>query len=197
MKRSSFTRYGDTFDSVFENNEKITLSRADVFKAFSQDPAVGALKAIAWGFPRGNRPGGRTLQAAINAIPFMLKQIESPNYLTREIYEKINSLPDVKNGVTTKLLHFSGITTQDGHRAQIYDSRIHQYLMHVRPEEYAPLIATMRPSTSFPSADQYLNYLRITEAVMTGAGYEDPSSVEIYMFTNAPGKRSARHKSGT
>lgn len=193
MKWSSFERYGAAFQPVFDGAKAVTLSRADVFTAFQQDPHLGALSAIAWGFPRGGLPGGRTLQHALNAIPFILEHIGPGATLSNELYERVNSLPNVKNGITTKLLHFGGITTCEGHRAQIYDSRIHKYLTRTRPQEYASLTADMAAYRYAPTPSQYLEYLRITEQVALELGYSDPSRVEVFMFSNAPGTRKARH----
>lgn len=194
LKRSSFDRYGSTFHPVFQGAGTLVLSRADVFAAFRQAPTLGALTAIAWGFPRGGLPGGRSLRHALDALPLILERIGPGAVLDAETFQAINSHHYVKNGITTKLLHFSGILTREGHRAQIYDSRIHKYLTLARPREYAPLIATLSKSQRIPTPAQYLEYLRLTEQVAREAGHDDPSRAEMFMFSNAPGTRQARHR---
>lgn len=193
--RNFFPRYGDRFDEVFEGHKSRFIKRVDVFNAFIDGGDIGCKTAIAWGFPRGGRPGGRSLDPALDAIPHFLKLLSVilEERLLPSTYDAINSLPNVKNGITTKILYFSGACTASGAHALIYDSRVQDHLLTRNWDEYRSLTNTLKRSTLQPTAEQYLEFLEITQNVSRVTGW-DSAAIEMFMFTDAPNKRTALHK---
>lgn len=188
-------KYGDLFNGVFDGSERPMVTRSTVFQAFANDQRLGYLMALAWGFPRGTKPGGRSLQPALDAMPFLLPTLgklkTSP--LTEEIYSDLHRIPHVKNGVVTKLLYFAGSSSVEGNAALIYDSRVHTYLLRVDPIEYQGLTRELKKYKAVPTAAQYLKYIQLTAQVARDAGLCDPAAVEMFMFSNAPDKSRPRH----
>ena len=188
-------RYGDHFQAVFNGADKPMVTRSTVFQAFANDHRTGCLMALAWGFPRGARPGGQSLQPAIDAMPSLLPTLAALKTcpLTAEAYADLHRFPYVKNGVITKLLYFAGAASAEGHAALIYDSRVHAYLLKVNPFEYRSLTKQLKTYDAVPSPEQYLKYIQLTAQVAHDAGIRDPAAVEMFMFANAPGKRRPSH----
>ena len=188
-------KYGDLFKVVFNGADKPMVTRSTVFQAFAHDHRTGYLMTLAWGFPRGTRPGGQSLKPAIDAMPLLLPTLgklrTSP--LTEETYADLHRIPHVKNAVVTKLLYFAGAASAEGHAALIYDSCVHTYLLKVNPVEYRSLTRELRTYVAVPTPEQYLKYIRLTAQVAHDAGLSDPAAVEMFMFANAPGKRRPRH----
>lgn len=193
--RNFIPRYGARFDTVFGGHPERHLTRGDVFEAFTQDDQTGCLTSIAWGFPRGARPGGRSLAPALDAIPHFLMTLQSirQNGLDVRLYDSINAIPAVKNGTTTKILYFAGTRTKWGAHTLIYDSRVKRHLQARGWEEYMPLARTLRRWSAVPTAEQYLQYVEITRNVACELGW-DAAAVEMYMFGDAPGKRPPLHR---
>lgn len=191
----NFIRYGDQFHDVFGGLDSRRITRSEVFEAFTSSDELGCKTAIAWGFPRGGRPGGKSLQAALDAIPNFVDILRSirQSGLTESAYDKINSTPQVKNGVTTKVLHFSGSRTPSGALALIYDSRVQDHLLVRDWDEYRPLTKTLRRYVLEPNAAQYSQFLEITRDVASTSGW-DAAAIEMFMFGDAPNKKPPRHK---
>lgn len=188
-------KYGHTFQAVFEEDPNPLVRRDDVFKAFSRSDRIGCLTALAWGFPRGNRPGGRTLRPDIDATDYFVERLRElrHGHLTADAYDALNCVPGVKNGVTTKLLYFAQIKAADGVPALIYDSRVRDHLLFHNWDEYQGLTDSLRRHQPVPTAQQYLRYLTITSQVAEAAGWRDPAAVEMFMFSNVPTRRAPRH----
>lgn len=135
------------------------------------------------------------MQPAIDAVPHFRAIIDRSitTGLTADGYKLINSQEHVKNGVTTKILYFAGLHSEAGHQALIYDSRVRDYLLRRDPVEYRRLTATLSASRLAPTPDQYMLYLAITSNVAGQAGLSDAASVEMFMFSNPPGRQAPTH----
>ncbi|UEC01744.1 8-oxoguanine DNA glycosylase OGG fold protein [Burkholderia vietnamiensis] len=193
--RNFTPRYGGFFDAVFGDSVERYLTRGDVFDAFAQNDQIGCTTAIAWGFPRGGRPGGRSLTPALEAIPHFLLTLRAIRQggLDGQTYDTINALPGVKNGITTKVLYFAGTRSVTGAPALIYDSRVQTHLLARNWDEYIPLTRTLRRSALAPTAAQYLQYLEITDYVARELRW-DAAAIEMHMFSDAPGRRPPAHR---
>ena len=113
--------------------------------------------------------------------------------LTPSTYDAINSLPNVKNGITTKILYFSGARTSSDAHALIYDSRVQDHLLTRNWDEYRSLTDTLKRHILKPSAEQYFEFLEITKDVSRATDW-DAAAIEMFMFTDAPSKRAAIHR---
>jgi len=191
----NFERYGGRFDVVFGDAPERYVTRADVFAAFRQGMGIGSLTAIAWGFPRGGRPGGRPLTPALDAIPHFEVTLAAirQGALDAQGFDTMNALEYVKNGVTTKILYFAGARTATGAEALIYDSRVLTHLLAKDWDEYRPLVQTLRRHVLEPTAEQYLQFLETTGMVARESGWK-PAAIEMFMFGDAPGRRPPRHQ---
>lgn len=192
--RNFLTRYGERFQSVFGGTDERRITRADVFHAFSLGDEIGCLTALAWGFPRGGRPGGKSLEPALNAIPHFQRTLQTirQHGLCAETYKTINSRSGVKNGVTTKVLYFGTTRSVSGAEALIYDSRVQTHLLERNWDEYLPLTRTLRAYRLTPTAAEYLLYLNITSEIARESEW-NPAAIEMFMFGDAPGRRRAAH----
>ena len=194
VKRKNFIRYNGFFDQVFSHLDVLNLSRQDIFHFFEEDIALGMLASIAWGFQKGTRPGGKTLNPFILNFQLLKDTLLRilDNGLTEKLFIELNSHKEVKNGITTKLLYFSG--AKYGHtECLIYDSRVKAYLEHFRPLEFPQTLSLMKKSQPAPTYDLYISYC--TEADMCSKRLSiSAGALEMFMFTNAPGKRPAQHK---
>ena len=194
IKRKNFLKYNSAFDKVFSEQDVINLSRQDVFAQFEKDLEIGMLAAIAWGFQKGTLPGGKTLNPFVSnfqSLKGTLNKILDYG-LTEELFAKLNSHKEVKNGITTKLLYFSGAKNENN-ECLIYDSRVKAYLEYFRPIEFAKTLSFIKKSQAMPTYELYKFYCKeanaCSEKSNTPAG-----ALEMFMFTNAPGKRLAQHK---
>ena len=194
IKRKNFQRYNGIFDQIFSDLDVINLSRQNVFALFEKDVELGMLASIAWGFQKGTLPGGKTLNPFISnfsSLKDTLNRILETG-LTETLFSELNSHKEVKNGITTKLLYFSGakyLSTE----CLIYDSRVKTYLEHFRPSEFSQTLSFMKKSQPVPTYDLYTCYC--TEMNICSNKSNVPAgALEMFMFTNAPGKRPAQHK---
>lgn len=191
----NFERYGNRFDDVFNGINRPFVTRKDVFESFKRSNEIGCLTAIAWGFPKGVKPGGGRLDNAINGIPHFLAMLNIiRNEGINEInYREINSLYGVKNGVTTKILYFSQSRTENSNaNALILDSRALKHMMHYRWDEYKNLTKTLRPSRMEPTSSEYLEFLGVTKSISDQTNWS-PDAIEMYMFSNVPSMKSPAH----
>lgn len=191
----NFIRYRNQFHDVFQGLDSRRITRSEVFEAFTHSDELGCKTAIAWGFPRGGLPGGKSLQPALDAIPSFVDLLRSirQSGLTESAFDKINSTPQVKNGVTTKVLYFSGSRTSTGAQALVYDSRVQDHLLFRGWDEYRSLTQTLKRYKLQPSATQYLQFLEITQDVARTSGW-NAAAIEMFMFADAPNKRPPSHK---
>lgn len=115
--------------------------------------------------------------------------------LNNKLYEEMNSIPGVKNGVTTKLLYFSGIRSTAGAEALIFDSRVRLHLFARDWDEYKPLTESLLKykGSLAPKPNDYMQFIEITSALSAKSGWA-ASAIEMHMFTDAPGRREAIHK---
>ena len=86
IKKKNFEKYDGQFDDVFNGYDKIQLSRKGVFDNFDPSLEMGMLSAIAWGFQKGTRPGGKTLH------PFLENFSDIANVLKRIMAEGLNEV---------------------------------------------------------------------------------------------------------
>ena len=192
----NFVRYGTLFNPLFGTALSIRLARHHVIRKFRRDADLGCLYALCWGFPRGRRPGGAKLAAADpKQIPFYGAMICALRKfgLTARRYDTINSRRGTANGVTTKFLYFGEVKSKAGHSALIFDSRVHNYIQFYRPVEFNALLSTMPKYRSAPTGAEYLVFLESVAAIAAAANWR-PDAVEMFMFLNSPGKRTAAHQ---
>ena len=159
IKKKNFEKYDGQFDEVFDGNDKIQLSRKDIFDNFSLSLEVGMLSSIAWGFRTGTRPGGKTLHPFLESfddIKNVLKSIVSEG-LNEVLFNDLNMHKNVKNGITTKLLYFSNSVVNSS-PCLIYDSRVKAYLEEFRPIEFNQTLALMKKWQAQPTFDLYKKY---------------------------------------
>lgn len=192
----NFVRYGTLFSPLFGTAPSIRLARHHVIRKFRRNADLGCLYALCWGFPRGRRPGGVKLAAADPIeIPFfgaMIRAIRKYG-LTARRYDTINSRRGTSNGVTTKFLYFGEVKSKAGHPALIFDSRVHNYIQSYRPLEFSKLLSTMPKHRSSPTGAEYLVFLEAVSTIAAAAKWR-PDAVEMFMFLNSPGKRTASHQ---
>ena len=187
IKKKNFEKYDGQFDVVFGGNDKVQLSRKEVFESFNSSLEMGMLSSIAWGFQKGTRPGGRTLHPFLenfDDIKNVLKKISNVG-LNEGTFNDLNMHKNVKNGLTTKLLYFSNSVVNSS-PCLIYDSRVKAYLEEFRPIEFIKTLELMKKSQAQPTFDLYENYCE--EAHVCAEKHSLPSNdaIEIFMFTFAP-----------
>ena len=186
IKKKNFEKYDGKFDVVFDGNDKVQLSRKGVFESFNSSLEMGMLSSIAWGFPKGTRPGGSTLHPFLenfDDIKNVLKKIANEG-LNEATFNNLNMHKNVKNGLTTKLLYFSNSVVNSS-PCLIYDSRVKAYLEEFRPIEFIKTLELMKKSQAQPTFDLYENYCE--EAHVCAEKHSLPSNdaIEIFMFTFA------------
>jgi hypothetical protein len=190
-------RYQDTFFSLFSQEVQLHLTRRNVFDAFTKSDIDGFKATLAWGFPRGSKPGGASLNAAIAAFPFFAEKIQKlrKSGLNVDSYKEINSIYGVKNGVTTKFLYFSGIRSTSGAEALIFDSRVKSHLLERDWDEYKDLKKSLIRNKWHlaPKPNEYLQFIEITQKLSIDSGWP-ASAIEMHMFTDVPSRRKAVHK---
>jgi hypothetical protein len=193
IKKKNFEKYDGQFDEVFDGNDKIQLSRKDIFDNFSSSLEVGMLSSIAWGFQKGTRPGGKTLHPFLESfddIKNVLKSIVSEG-LNEVLFNDLNMHKNVKNGITTKLLYFSNSVVNSS-PCLIYDSRVKAYLEEFRPIEFNQTLALMKKWQAQPTFDLYKKYCEEAHECAE-KNFLPSAAIEMFMFTAAPGKRPAQH----
>ncbi|MDC3304101.1 hypothetical protein OAV15_02815 [Amylibacter sp.] len=193
IKKKNFEKYDGQFDDVFNGYDKIQLSRKGVFDNFDASLEMGMLSAIAWGFQKGTRPGGKTLHPFLenfSDIANVLKRIMAEG-LNEVSFNELNVHKNVKNGVTTKLLYFSKSIVNNSH-CLIYDSRVKAYLEEFRPIEFNKTLTVMKKWQAQPTFDLYKNYCEEAQ-VCAEQNALSSAAIEMFMFTAAPGKRPAQH----
>lgn len=193
VKKRNFERYGGKFEKLFGQSDKITISRKNVFDWMETDITSGMLAAVAWGFQKGTRPGGKTLAPFLNHFEEIKSTLDNILQfgLNKDLFEELNAHKEVKNGITSKLLYFSKATVNSC-PCLIYDSRVKAYLEAVAPKEFPLSLSAMKKSQPVPSFDLYDNFCKEALACAQSVNLQS-GAIEMYMFTNAPGKRQAQH----
>lgn len=199
VPRKNFERYykiagvNKHFELLFQGRERMILTRGGVFESFGQDTDFGIVSSIVWGFPRGVLPGGRPLSDVFENLGFFKEAIEhiKKSGLNEAEFYKINSIRGVKNGITSKMLYFSGSKINEV-KCLIFDSRVRDCLLDKRPVEFGSTLSCLPKNSLFPGWDGYNAFCQDVGKLATDLKISE-DSIEMYLFNSAPNRRKARH----
>ena len=193
LKRKNFLRYDGVFDFLFSESAVNYVTRFDVKNYFLEDIRKGLLSALAWGFPRGGLPGGRSLQPVLENIAFYencIKKLKTGG-LTPSGYDEINSLLGVKNGITTKFMYFSGVMVGQS-PALIFDSRVRNFLLSINPPEFSTVVDALSKYSLYPGAECYMEFCKLSDQFARSV-IVNSEFVEYCMFKYSPGRMAPSH----
>lgn len=173
------------------------IDRADVFRAFGQDPAKGIIAAIVWGYPSGSFPGGRGFDLIFSCLSDIASSIErlqsKPRLASATICARFEPFERLGPSTFTKLLYFAGIEAEEG-RCLIYDQMVMRSIALSARLEWLPISAQLggvynaagryRVFSQTQQLETYGAYLRTAAQI---AGTSDlADSVERALFAGAP-----------
>ena len=197
LKKSNFLRYLKEpttkicFDEIFGDKEKIKVDRKKILGFFKENIKAGIVLSTAWGFPKGVKPGGRRLEIFeeknIDYFADKIKKIQE-NTLDEYSWNELNKTKGIKNGVTTKLLYFSGCLTSE-YKCLIYDSRVRNYLKTKEPQEFSKTLEKIG-GTSIPNFNTYYSFCKEADELAKKTSLRS-DAIEYYLFKESPKKQKS------
>ena len=196
IKVNALTFANDKFDGAFleyfNGADSITISRSDVFDAFSKNSKDGILSAFMWGFPTGGR--GTSAINLIKNLDFYIETIDLIKKVgvNKFLFEKINSKPRVNYATTSKFLYFSNAKTSYG-ASLIFDQRVSLFITEYQPVDFQKTFSCLREQKGYKLPhNSYISYVKeCNELADKLKTY--PDIVEMYLFERAPMKRKPKH----
>ncbi len=194
VRKKNFLRYGSVFGFLFANTDEVDLTRDDVFHYFRRSTSEGILAALAWGFQKGGLPGGVSFSPVTERLDYfgrIIDEIKSSS-LNEALFNELNGVPGVKNGMTTKFLYFSNSRVQNA-RCMIFDSRVRLSILEKYPESFQETIKHLPSNSLYPGWIGYINYCKELQSLAKSTSIPE-DLIEIFLFQAAPGKKPPTHK---
>ncbi len=176
---SKFSYNDDIKNAIFENNEVIEISRADVL--FEKSIAKKIVMALMWGYPSGGRGNNikRILDNTdnINSLSEILSKNNGANLTKNEASVLIKELDNIKGmGISTwsKLLYFFNVSIESK-KCQIYDMKIVESLNKKQFRELD------EQNQWEQDVNHYYKYIELVDNLASSMGVL-PEQVEVFLF---------------
>ena len=160
------TRTVNIFESIFGENDDISISRNDIFNEPYKEKKV--LETIMWGYPKGWPQ--RTMRSVTNNLDSIISSLSSGNIDC--ILETKNRIPYLGWSTLTKLLYFFDLKI-NGYQCLILDRVVRR-----ATQVYCEFDGTNMTRLDF---NTYLSYIQILKKQADNLKV-NPDQIELYLF---------------
>jgi len=174
-KRDNITEECSVFCEQVFIDDKIKISRSDLFEEAKADSPYTFYWIVFWGYPRNMR--GKSFASILGAIEELRRGIKYKKCISaNEFKELITAYDGVGLSTLSKFLYFFQVEVE-GLKCLILDSRIVQVLQNGLYEE----LLSLREKSTYNQAEYYVNYLKEILRISEAEGYK-PDQLELFLF---------------
>lgn len=171
-------------------NDRIKLSRADLFKACRQDFHGAIFSIIFWGYPRNMR--GNSFQTILKSLDKIEAALKIEEDLSGNDFDKmVYALKTTGVGLSTlsKFLYFFQFKIEK-HPCLIFDSRIIEVINDENGFTELEILTKTGKITEFNKSNKYVAYLQLMEDLSRVNEYE-PDKLELFLFSMGKNLKSS------
>jgi len=163
------------FCDRFFTDDKIKISRADLFEHTASRSPYAFYYIVFWGYPRNMR--GNSFASILGAVKELRSGIQYKQSISSmELKELIRSFNGVGLSTLSKFLYFFRVKV-GGLPSMILDSRIIEVLQNGLYEE----LLSLRKKSTYNQSEYYIDYLAEIRRISTAEGYK-PDQLELFLF---------------
>lgn len=173
--------FANFHDKKFINN-KLKISRRDLFLASKQNFYEAIFLTILWGYPRNMR--GNNFNTILHSLNIIESTLLGDKVLSENDFKRIcKNLKTTGIGLSTlsKLLYFFEYRIE-GHQCLILDRRIIEILNDKDGFIELKKLTKNRKITEFNKAKIYIEYLDVMEDISIKNDYK-PDQLELFLFS--------------
>ena len=185
-KSANWQQYKD--DKIFSNfyergfqNDRLKLSRRDLFNVCKQDFNDAIFSIIFWGYPRNMR--GNSFKTILKKLSLIKSTLSIDKNLSESDFNLICSkLKATGIGLSTlsKFLYFFEFRIE-GYQCLIFDSRIIDVINDENSFKELQTLTQSGKINEFNKVKKYLGYLQLIENISSKNDYQ-PDQLELFLF---------------
>lgn len=187
-KKGNWLQYNDS-NSIFSNfcernfiNNKLKLSRRDLFNICKGNFNDAIFSIIFWGYPRNMR--GNSFKTILEKLPAIQSTLLIDKNLSESDFKLICSkLKATGIGLSTlsKFLYFSEFRIE-GHQCLIFDSRIIDVINDENGFKELQILTQNEKISESNKVKKYLGYMQLMEDISSKNDYKT-DQLELFLFS--------------